>query len=51
MPRIWAIHLPQLRNMPGNSFGPMTTSATTAMTSSSGLSMPNMAAQAPTAPP
>src|SRR5471032_736810 len=42
MPRICAIHLPQVLSRPGSSFGPMTTSATIAMTSSSGLSMPNM---------
>src|ERR1700753_3410390 len=42
MPRICAIHLPQVLSRPGNSLGPMKTSATMAMTSSSGLSMPNM---------
>ena len=51
MPRIWDIHLPQVRSRPGSSFGPMTTSATTAMTSSSGLSMPNMDHRSLSAPP
>src|SRR5215813_8272591 len=51
MLRAWAIHLPQLRNRPGSSLGPMTTSATIAMTRSSGLSIPNMGQARPTAMP
>ena len=44
MPRICDIHLPQVFKRPGSSFGPMTTSATTAISNNSELSMPNMKA-------